>query len=43
MKILATESLITGAADYNPTKLIKRESTKELIVGTILLWGNINF
>ena len=36
MKILATESLITRVAYYNPTKLIKRDSTKGLNVGTIL-------
>ena len=35
MKILAMEMLITRVADYNPTKLIKKDSTKELIVGTI--------
>ena len=36
MKILATEWLITRVADHNPIKLIKRDSTKELIVGAIL-------
>ena len=35
MKILATESLITRVADYNPTKLIKKDSIKELVVGAI--------
>ena len=35
MKILATESLITRVADYNPTKLIKKDSIKKLVVGTI--------
>ena len=43
MKTLATESLFTRAADYNPTKLIKRDSTKELIVETILSWEKFNF
>ena len=32
MKILPTESLIIRVADYNPTKLIKRDSTKGIIV-----------
>ena len=35
MKILAMEMLITRVADCNPTKLIKKDSTKELIVRTI--------
>ena len=43
MKTLATESLFTRAADYNPTKLIKRDSTKEFIVGAILSWEKFNF
>ena len=34
MKILATESLIIQFADYNSTKLMKRDSTKGIIVGT---------
>ena len=33
MKILATESLIIRFADYNSTKLIKRDSTKGITVG----------
>ena len=43
MKILAVESLITRVEDYNPTKLIKTDSTKELIVGTILSLEKFNF
>ena len=35
MKILATELLITRVADYNPTKLIKKDCTKELVVRTV--------
>ena len=35
MRILATESLIFPVADYNPTKLIKRDSTKGITVGTV--------
>ena len=35
MKITATESLIIRVAEYNPAKLIKMDSTKGLIVGTI--------
>ena len=35
MKILATESLIIPVADYSPKKLIKRDSTKGIIVGTV--------
>ena len=35
MKILGTESLIIRVADYNPTKLIKRDSTKRIIVRTV--------
>ena len=34
MNILATESLIIRV-DCNPTKLIKRDSTKGIIVGTV--------
>ena len=34
MKILATESLIIRFANYNSTKLMKRDSTKGIIVGT---------
>ena len=41
MKILAMESLIIQVADYNPTKLIKRDSAKEIIVG-ILFWEKFN-
>ena len=35
MEILATEPLIIRVADYNPTKLIKRDSTKGILVGTV--------
>ena len=35
IKTLATESLITRVTDYNLTKLIKKDSTKEFAVGTI--------
>ena len=42
IKILATESLIIQVADYDPTKLIKRDSTKRIIVG-ILSWEKFNF
>ena len=41
MKILVAESLITWVADYNPTKLIKSDPTKELIGGTILSWEKL--
>ena len=35
MRILAMESLIFPVADYNPTKLIKRDSTKGISVRTV--------
>ena len=35
MNILATESLIIRVVEYNLTKLIKRDSTKRIIVGTV--------
>ena len=42
-KILAMESLITRVAEYNPANLMKRDSTKGLIVRTILSWEKFNF
>ena len=42
MKILTTELLIIRVVDYNPTKLIERDSTKEIIVG-VLSWEKFNF
>ena len=42
MKILATELLIIWVVDYNPTKLIERDSTREIIVG-VLSWEKFNF
>ena len=42
MKTPATESLIIQVVDYNTTKLIKRDSTKGIIVG-ILSWQKFNF
>ena len=35
MKILATELLIIRVVDYNPTKLIERDSTREIILGVL--------
>ena len=43
MKILATESSITRVPNYNPTKLIKRDPTKKLILRTILSWEKFDF
>ena len=42
MKILVTESLIIRVADYNPTKFLKKDSTKIIILG-ILTWDKFNF
>ena len=42
MKIVATESLVIQVADYNLTKLIKRDCTKGVVVG-ILSWEKFKF